>query len=845
MNILNHAIKAIVVGLAIVLTILIGRIVPENQFTPLRIELDSTWAKVPDAQEYMADLNNDKVLETIRHKHINKPGHSIEIIYNNHLSVIGVFGEKEFIVSPLLKFADVNQDGVKEMCFVSVDGHKASLLIMEFDCKSGKKSPAKNIQVIGIDSVSYRNNVPDVSNYEILANKSDIYLDLQAGYSVQPRNIYKYNLITKQLVKTQRNSIVNNKLELLKYNKHDFLLAKKVVVTANTFTQEQAEKFRNSKNADSVKNYNHVRNRIYQYGDFSSYILLYNDNLGFAFKPIEFQGWTNFTLSGFIWNDTVPSIISLTNNKLDDKSKRNISLCNLRGTILKQLPATKNYDQLFSAKDEFVLHYNKNIDIFSPDLKLKKSIDKLTFVSGFFDLTPNSGNEFIAFEKNRLIVFSDNFSQKTSFPIAQEFAPYPENNHIEILQKAGKSQFLFNTHLFYYLFSYQKNEFSFLKYPFYVAVFSLWLAILLLILRFNTMRLEKEKQKLEKTVAERTHELQNKNMELASQKEEIESQSEKIKEQYQRLEKLDRFKESLTHALVHDLKNPLSQIMANVNNPTLMYPARKMLRLIMNMLDVEKYENTEFSLKKEAHSLRNILAEVKSGHEISLKEKNLELHFRFDDYSILADKDVILRVFDNLLANAIRYSPLNQGIDVFAELYGGDLIKISIKNYGEPIAEQALPYIFDKYRHFGKNEGSRSTGLGLTFCKMAVEASGGIIGVNSKPGEGTDFWFTLQFASKTSGINEIENISQHFAAKLPLTETDYEVLKQVVLQVRGFKIYEISRFHEILDPLKETSGSTVNDWVSQLYNAIYVQNIDEFNRLINSAENGQTENTDS
>jgi hypothetical protein len=115
--------------------------------------------------------------------------------------------------------------------------------------------------------------------------------------------------------------------------------------------------------------------------------------------------------------------------------------------------------------------------------------------------------------------------------------------------------------------------------------------------------------------------------------------------------------------------------------------------------------------------------------------------------------------------------------------------------------------------------------------------------VNSKLGEGTDFWFTMQFASKNSGINE--NISQHFAAKLPLTDTDYEVLKHVVSEVKGFKIYEISRFHEVLDPLKETSGSTVNDWISQLYNAIYVQNIDEFNRLINSAENGQTENTDS
>ena len=586
MRLVNLIPKIIIIVLASVFAFLVGSIVPENQFEPYHLELDSSWAKEPDVQDYMVDLNNDKVLEIIRHNHINKPGHSIELIYNNQLTVIGIFGKKSFIVSQFVKFADVNQDGVKEMLFVAVDVQKASLFIVEFDFKSGKKPPVKNIQVIGIDSVSYQNNVPDAINYEILADKSDIYLDLQAGYSVQPRSIYKYNYISKQLVKTQRNSIVNKELELLNYNKHNFLLAKKVLVTANTFTQEQAEKFRNSKNADSLKNYNHVKSRIYQYGDFSSYILLYNENLEFAFKPLEFPGWTNYTLSGFVWNDSIPYIVSLTNNKLDDKSKRNISLCHFQGAIHKQVPATKNYNQLFAERDGFVLHYGKNIDIFTSDLKLKKSIGNLSLVSGFFDLTSDKGNEFIAFEKNRLIIFSDNFSRKTSFPIAQEFAPYPENNRIEILKKEEKSYFLYNTRLFYYLFSYSHNRFAFLKYPFYAALFFFWYGLLFVLLRVNSRRLEKEKQQLEKTVSERTQQLQHKNQELALQKEEIEAQAEKIGEQFKHLEKLDLFKESLTHALVHDLKNPLSQILLGAGNHEVNYPARKMMRLITNMLDV-------------------------------------------------------------------------------------------------------------------------------------------------------------------------------------------------------------------------------------------------------------------
>ena len=225
-----------------------------------------------------------------------------------------------------------------------------------------------------------------------------------------------------------------------------------------------------------------------------------------------------------------------------------------------------------------------------------------------------------------------------------------------------------------------------------------------------------------------------------------------------------------------------------------------------------------------------------------MREKNLKLHFLFDDFLVLADKEVMVRVFDNLLANAIRFSPQNQNIEVIAELKDDATIHIAMRNYGEPIPEEALPYIFDKYRHFGKTDSSstRSTGLGLAFCKMAVEAHGGKIGAWSKPAEGCTFWFTIPYTSKAGELAEIETVAQDANTDFQFSETDFEVLKEVVKQLKGFKIYEISRFHEALDPLKETTGSAVNEWISQLFSTIYVQNMDEFNRLINIAENGQT-----
>jgi len=238
MNVPKLITNIILVLIAVVITLLISWSIPKNQFTPYRLELDSTWAKEADVQDYLVDLNNDSKYEIIRHNHINKPGHSFELIYNNHVSVLAIAGEKSFVIGRFLRFADVNQDGILEMIFIPITDNIARLFIMGFDFNTDNNSPVPNYHLVEIDSVSYQNNVPDVTNYEILANESDIYFDLQASYYVQPRNIYKYNFKTNKLIKTKRSSIVNKELELLKHHNQDYLLAKKVVATANTYTRE-------------------------------------------------------------------------------------------------------------------------------------------------------------------------------------------------------------------------------------------------------------------------------------------------------------------------------------------------------------------------------------------------------------------------------------------------------------------------------------------------------------------------------------------------------------------------------------------------------------------------------
>jgi signal transduction histidine kinase len=846
MNLLTNLTKALIIIIALAFTIIIGQIVPKNQFTPYRLELDSTWAKEAAIQEYLVDLNNDLHYETIRHKSINKSGHSLEFKNDVHFRMIHIFDKKEFFISRYLKFADINQDGKKEIIFLSAMGRTAFLNILEYEFDSLMFFHLKGVKQIKVDSINFANDKPDAINNSLIINKNEIWFTLQAGYSIQPRNTYKYNFETEKLIKTSENSIVINDLELMDWQGHDYLLAKSVVAAGNTVSPEESEMLKYSKDPDSLSFYEYTKDKVYSYGDFGSYILLYDHNLDFAFDPIEFNGWTNFTKSGFINLDSIPHIVAITNTQKGDSSDKVITLCSFDGEVVKQIPMTSDYKDVFTNNHVIVFDAGLALHLYDYNLDLIQKIPDISHSAGFIDIDKDQEREFVAFRNNELIIYSKDFSVKTGYKINQEFAPYPEDNQIRNIPGYSRNSFLFNTRLFYYLFSYSQNPLAIFKYPFFILVFSFWLGLLFLILKLNSRRLEKEKQHLEEIVSERTAELQSKNHELIGKNEEIQVQSEEITQQYERLEQLDQFKETLTHALVHDLKNPLSQILLNTHDRVVNLPARKMLRLITNMLDVEKYEKAGFNLSKETLSLRNIITEVINGQEAGLKEKNLEVQLHFTDFKIMADKEVMVRVFDNLLSNAVRYSPLNQSIDIKAEPSGDGMLQISMKNYGDPIPEEALPLIFDKYRHFGKTEGGahRSTGLGLTFCKMAVDAHGGKIGARNHADEGCSFWFTMQYVSQNVKQEENETSLPNLKPKLILTKTEKEDLKEVVSKMKAFKIFEISRFHDVLDPVKATAGSNTNEWISRLFGAINMQNVDEYNRLINLMENEETKNSD-
>ncbi len=234
-----------------------------------------------------------------------------------------------------------------------------------------------------------------------------------------------------------------------------------------------------------------------------------------------------------------------------------------------------------------------------------------------------------------------------------------------------------------------------------------------------------------------------------------------------------KLKEELTSMIIHDLKSPLSQIIANLDLlmqrrkldeedyeiiDTAMQGCEDLKRMILNLLDIYKMENGKLNLELSREDLNSIINEVLEKFKGLIKIKEQKLIKRFDKKIcfVNVDKDLISRVFSNLIHNAIKYSPIGEKIIVTTRCKNSKFY-VTIKNTGVGIEKDKLKYIFEKfYSTYKKHE---SSGLGLTFCKMAIEAHNGEIKVSSKPNEWTKFTVILPVVERVEINEEIFKIT--------------------------------------------------------------------------------------
>jgi signal transduction histidine kinase len=135
------------------------------------------------------------------------------------------------------------------------------------------------------------------------------------------------------------------------------------------------------------------------------------------------------------------------------------------------------------------------------------------------------------------------------------------------------------------------------------------------------------------------------------------------------------------------------------------------------------------------------------------REVTLTIDVPADIPQILADSFRLEIVFANLLSNALKYTPPGGRVKISAHAEG-DIVRFSVEDTGSGISEAHLPHIFEKFFRVPGYERQRDSGLGLAIAKEIVEAHGGKIYVESKPGKGTTFSFTVKAAENPTALPE-------------------------------------------------------------------------------------------
>lgn len=175
--------------------------------------------------------------------------------------------------------------------------------------------------------------------------------------------------------------------------------------------------------------------------------------------------------------------------------------------------------------------------------------------------------------------------------------------------------------------------------------------------------------------------------------------------------------------------------------------ARRMTRLIDDLLDVVRIEAGRLSVEPRREQVEEILREARETLAPVAREKGirLEVDCRQPLPPVEADRERVLQVLSNLVGNAVRFSPEGSTITLSAGSHG-DQVRLAVADQGRGIPSAEIPRLFDRFWQGGRGEGS-GAGLGLAIVKGIVEAHGGMVEVRSREGEGSTFAFTLHGAA--------------------------------------------------------------------------------------------------
>jgi Na+/proline symporter/nitrogen-specific signal transduction histidine kinase len=248
---------------------------------------------------------------------------------------------------------------------------------------------------------------------------------------------------------------------------------------------------------------------------------------------------------------------------------------------------------------------------------------------------------------------------------------------------------------------------------------------------------------------------------------ELEAATQRLQEANERLQELDRLKDDFVSTVSHELRTPLTSIRAFseilLDNPdldeeerqgflgTIVDETERLTRLINQVLDLSKLESGRADWHIEPIDLRHVIATSAQAAAQLFRDKDVTLDLNLPEQvpMVEADRDRVVQVVVNLLSNAVKFSEPGAGRVSVGLVAGDGALRVDVSDNGPGVAAEDQRVIFEKFRQGGDTRRNRpaGTGLGLPISREIVDHLGGRLWVESTPGAGATFSFTLPMAT--------------------------------------------------------------------------------------------------
>jgi signal transduction histidine kinase len=266
---------------------------------------------------------------------------------------------------------------------------------------------------------------------------------------------------------------------------------------------------------------------------------------------------------------------------------------------------------------------------------------------------------------------------------------------------------------------------------------------------------------------------------------------------------LNQLKNDLIAVLAHDIKGPLTSIVgfaelleegylegsqATDAAHTIRMNAQRLATLANDVLELSRIEHGELEISDERVNVIELIEGAAEAHRV---ERPIVISSAVKSAFVRGDEDRLRQVFDNLLRNAIKYSPQEQPIEVDVDADGEDF-RITIRDRGMGIPPEDIPRLFERFARASNARRAKiaGTGIGLFIVKMIVERHGGTITVESKLGEGSTFTLTLPSIDATVSKRPMR-------VTILTTDSGLSRFAAYELRSRGYRVREAATLEDL------------------------------------------------